>query len=167
MRLMTVAALSLVGLRVNACGNGDDPQTVQQIVTQLAQQGYLKASNTGASNGFGHSVALSADGTTLAVGAVGEASQATGIGGNQANNSALYAGAVYVFVRSGGLWVQEAYVKASNTGVDDTFGFSVALSADGTTLAVGAVEEDSQATGIGGNQTDNSASGAGAVYVYN
>jgi len=58
------------------------------------------------------------------------------------------------------------YVKASNTGAIDWFGWSVALSADGSTLAVGARNETSRATGIGGNQADNSASAAGAVYVY-
>jgi hypothetical protein len=42
----------------------------------------------------------------------------------------------------------------------------VALSADGNTLAVGALYEDSNATGIGGDQTNNSASNAGAVYLY-
>ena len=31
--------------------------------------------------------------------------------------SAESAGAAYVFVRSGGLWSQQAYLKASNTGV--------------------------------------------------
>lgn len=39
----------------------------------------------------------SADGLTLAVGANFEASAATGIGGNQVDNSATGAGAVYVF----------------------------------------------------------------------
>ena len=58
------------------------------------------------------------------------------------------------------------YIKASNTNADDYFGFSVALSADGSTLAVGAAREASNATGIGGNQADNSASTAGAVYVF-
>jgi hypothetical protein len=47
-------------------------------------------------------------------------------------------GAVYVFTRAGTAWTQQAYVKASNTGADDWFGLSVALSADGTRLAVGA-----------------------------
>ncbi len=43
---------------------------------------------------------------------------------------------------------------------------SVALSADGNTLAVGALLEANAATGIGGNQADNSAASAGAVYLY-
>jgi hypothetical protein len=46
------------------------------------------------------------------------------------------------------------------------FGWSVALSADGSTLAVGARNEDSNATGLNGNQADNSAGDSGAVYLY-
>lgn len=48
----------------------------------------------------------------------------------------------------------------------NAFGVAVALSSDGTMLAVGANGESSDATGIGGNQADNSAPGAGAVYVF-
>jgi hypothetical protein len=130
--------------------------------TTWAQQAYLKASNTGAGDNFGTSVALFGD--TLAVGAIDEASNAIGVNGNQADNSAGDAGAVYVFVRTGAAWAQQAYLKASNTGAGDTFGASVALSGD--TLAVGAFSEASAATGVNGNQADNSAGGAGAVYVF-
>jgi hypothetical protein len=55
--------------------------------------------------------------------------------------------------------------KASNTEADDLFG-GVSLSAEGDTLAVGAVDEDSNATGVNGDQADNSASAAGAAYLY-
>jgi trimeric autotransporter adhesin len=130
------------------------------------QQAYMKASNTDAGDQFGQSVTLSADGSTLAVGAFREASAATGIGGNQANNSASSAGAVYVFTRSATTWTQQAYIKASNTDASDQFGWSVSLSADGLILAVGAPGEASAATGVGGNQADNAALGAGAVYVF-
>ena len=130
--------------------------------TTWTQQAYVKASNTGAFDYFGTSVALSGD--TLAVGAPFEDNAATGVNGNQADDSANSAGAVYVFVRSGATWMQQAYVKASNTGADDSFGSRVALSGD--TLAVGALLEDSAATGVNGNQGDNSASEAGAVYVF-
>jgi|GEM_PF-385073 len=137
-----------------------------RAVSSWSQQAYVKASNTNAGDQFGVSVALSSDGSTLSVGAHNEASNATGIGGTEADNSASNAGAVYVFSRAGSAWLQRAYVKASNTNASDTFGYAVALSADGSALAVGAYQEDSIATGIGGNQADNSASGAGAVYVY-
>jgi hypothetical protein len=134
---------------------------------QWSQQAYVKASNTDADDRFGHRVALSGDGSTLAVGAQREASNAVGIDGDQADNSASHAGAVYVFVRAGqGQWSQQAYVKASNTDADDNFGWSVALSGDGSTLAVGAYGEASDAVGIDGNQADNSASEAGAVYMF-
>jgi len=60
-----------------------------------------------------------------------------------AGNGATGSGAVYVFTRSGTTWNQQAYVKASNTEAGDQFGVSLALSADGNTLAVGAIGEDS------------------------
>ena len=50
-----------------------------------------------------------------------EDSSATGIDGDQTDNSALSAGAVYVFARNGYLWEQQACIKASNTESDDTF----------------------------------------------
>jgi hypothetical protein len=130
--------------------------------TTWAQQAYLKASNTGAVDYFGSSVSLSGD--TLAVGAYRESSAATGVNSNQADNSASLSGAVYVFVRSGTTWTQQAYLKASNTGAFDEFGYSVSLSGD--TLAVGAYFEESADTGVNGNQADNSAGASGAVYVF-
>lgn len=123
---------------------------------------YLKASNTGANDGFGYSVAF--DGDTLAVGAPGEDSNATGIDGNQSDGSASSSGAVYVFRRNGETFVQEAYVKASNTASNDIFGMSVALSGD--TLVIGAPGEDSDAIGVGGSQSNDNASASGAVYVF-
>lgn len=130
-----------------------------------AQQAYLKASNTESQDTFGWSIALSGDGNTLAVGALGESSNAIGINGNQSSNAAQRSGAVYVFSRMSGVWFQQAYVKASNTGTFDEFGGAVALNSDGNTLAVGAQLEPSSATGINGNQLDNSAQ-AGAVYIF-
>jgi len=91
------------------------------------------------------------------VGARGEDSAATGINGDQADNSVSFAGAVYVFTRSGSTWSQLSYIKASNTEATDELG---------STLAVGARGEDSAATGINGDQADNSAQDAGAVYLY-
>jgi cysteine-rich repeat protein len=127
------------------------------------QQAYVKASNPNKDDHFGISVALSADGSTLAVGATGEDSAS---GADPASNAVSASGAVYVFARTGTAWAQQAYVKASNPGVDDQFGSAVALSGDGATLAVGAVSEDSAATGIGGDEADDNADDAGAAYVF-
>ncbi len=69
-----------------------------------------------------------------------------------------------MFVRSGTIWSQEAYLKASNTEQHDHFGQSVAVSGD--TVVVGAPGEDSNANGVNGDQSNNSADGAGAAYVF-
>jgi len=131
-------------------------------IDPIAQQVYLKASNSGEGDSFGFSVAVSGD--TVVVGARNEDSVATGIDGDGSNNSALRAGAAYVFVRSGSGWTQQAYLKASNTDVEDIFGESVAIYGD--TVVVGASGEKSAATGVDGSQTDNSFFGAGAAYVF-
>lgn len=138
-----------------------EPRTV--LDSMAAAIGYIKASNTGEDDSFGYSVALSADGQTLAVGATGESSALSG--GDiaaQINNGAPNAGAVYVFTREGGTWAQQAYIKAFNPGAGDYFGQSVALSADGLILAVGAPEED----GIPDNPNADTLPGSGAVYVF-
>jgi hypothetical protein len=132
-----------------------------------AQTAYIKASNTDGLDHFGSSVALSHDGSLLAVGAYKEDSGGLGLGADQADNSLSSAGAVYVYARApSGVWTQRAYVKAPNAGAFDLFGIGLALSDDGSTLAVGARGELSSATGIGGDQADNSINGAGAVYLY-
>ena len=163
------------GTGINGKGDDDSAYSSGAVYvyarsgTGWAQQAYLKASNTGSNDQFGNAVALSADGNTLAVSAVFEDSGATGINGNQADNSVEESGAVYVFTRTGTTWTQQAYIKASNTGGrddGDTFGYTIALSDDGATLAVGAPSEDSSSTGNNANQGDNSAVGAGAVYVF-
>ena len=64
------------------------------------QEAYIKASNSEYGDLFGDSVALSA--TTVLVGATGEASNATGVNGDQSNNSETLSGAGYAFVRSFG-----------------------------------------------------------------
>jgi hypothetical protein len=108
------------------------------------------------------------------VGAGGESSSATGINGDQNNNAFLNAGAAYLFACSGGVWTEQAYLKASNTHIgvtdrldrviNDMFGSSVAVS--GTTLVVGALFESGSSAGINGNQTDRSKLQSGAIYVF-
>ena len=97
---------------------GDDvtpaPSLAGADFGSAVQQAYLKASNTGAGDCFGCSVAVSGD--TVVVGADGEDSSATGVNGNQATTAPTDSGAAYVFVRSGTTWTQQAYLKASNTG---------------------------------------------------
>jgi len=126
----------------------------------------VKAPNTDSEDLFGRAVALSDDGTTLVVSALTEDSDLTGIYSEfiaeNDNEDAPNAGAVYVYVRSSDEWVLQAYIKAPNTGQDDFFGWDVALSGDGSTLAISAIADDSAGT----DPQDNSASNTGAVFVY-
>ncbi|MDI9364813.1 MAG: T9SS type A sorting domain-containing protein [Flavobacterium sp.] len=125
---------------------------------------YIKASNTGGGDQFGWAVALSGDGNTLAVGALYESGSGKNIN-KTSDEDATASGAVYTYTRSGSTWSADAYIKASNTGSGDQFGWVVSLSSDGTTLAVGALSEKGSGTGI--NPTDNDdISNAGAVYIY-
>ena len=151
---------------------------------QWAQQAYVKASNTGTGDDFGMHVALSNDGNTMVTTAFWEDSSAVGVNCNGVNytdanlnnipdceeaDTVLSSGAAYVFVRSGTSWSQGAYIKASNSEYSDLFGWSIALSGDGNTLAVGSGFEDSSFIGIssdGTGESDNAAPASGAVYVF-
>jgi hypothetical protein len=125
-------------------------------------EAYIKATNTGASDFFGASISLFGD--ALAVGAPQEDSSARGTNGDQEDDSARDSGAVYVFRRVLGTWLDEGYVKASNTGADDQFGYAVQMTE--FLLAVGAPGEDSSARLADGPQNDENAPESGAVYVF-
>lgn len=115
--------------------------------TDWNSAGFVAASNAGPGDAFGISIAMSDDGDTLVVGADEEQS----VGASPTDNSLARAGAVYVFRKTTGSWQEEARLKSSLPVAQERFGRSVALSADGTVLAVGA-------PGHSGGQ--------GAVYVF-
>jgi hypothetical protein len=73
----------------------------------------LKASNTDLSDFFGWSVSVSGD--TVVVGAVNEDSNATGVDGNQSDNSASAAGAAYVFDPAS--WRDRGFALAGTHGL--------------------------------------------------
>ena len=142
--------------------------------TRWSQQAFIKASNTGEAgvgdafgdgDQFGFSLAISDDGSTIAVGSNSEDSSATGINGNQDDNSMISAGAVYVFTRTGNNWTQQAYVKPSNTFGGMQFGYAVALSADGSTMGVAGYDEGGTSREINGPQT-RGRTGSGAAYIF-
>jgi len=97
--------------------------TQQQTITQ---------SDGAAGDFFGVSVAVSADGNTAIVGANSDA--VVGGGADQ--------GSASVFTRVGGVWTQQQTITQSDGAAGDRFGYSVALSADGTTTIVGAIGDD-------------------------
>jgi hypothetical protein len=127
-----------------------------------AQEAYIKASNPGAEDEFGRSMAL--DGDTLVVGAPNESSAASGVNGDQGDDSMFASGAAYVFRRVGGSWSQEAYLKASNPDAGDRFGWFVNVVDD--LAVVGAPHEASAAIGINGDQRNNDAPDSGAAYAF-
>ncbi len=91
------------------------------------QQAELTGSGESGKGWFGRSVALSADGDTALVGGYVDHSDT---------------GAVWVFTRTGSTWTQQG---AKLTGSDESgageFGWSVALSGDGSTALVGGRED--------------------------
>jgi hypothetical protein len=128
--------------------------------TTWTQQARLQAPQGGSGREFGSSVAVDRD--TLIVGAMRDAGGATGVTGSPKDHAQV-GGAAYVFVRSGTVWTQQAYFKASQITAGDRFGHSVAISGD--TAVVGALFEDSSSTGV--NSTPNeSATDAGAAYIF-
>tara|TARA_B110000285_G_scaffold170788_1_gene191166 strand:- start:321 stop:3203 length:2883 start_codon:yes stop_codon:yes gene_type:complete len=103
--------------------------------TAWVQQAKLVASDPGGNDYFGHAVSMSGDGTKVIAGAYGEYA-----GGTNSSGSA------YIFTKqaaaSGGAWVQEAKIFASDKQEADYFGYSVSMNSNGTKVAVGAYAVD-------------------------
>ena len=102
------------------------------------QQAKLSASDAGAEDKFGQSVAISGD--TIIIGAPSD----TPIGTDS--------GSAYVFIRDGETWTQQTKLTGDSVSVNSMFGWSVAI--DGDTAAVGALNDES------------SGPNAGAAYVF-
>ncbi|MFM8394401.1 MAG: FG-GAP repeat protein, partial [Acidobacteriota bacterium] len=96
-----------------------------------SQQGRLKAPTPVTSDYFGG--ALGVFGDRIVIGAQGE------------DTGGAESGAAYIFKRTGGVWSQEALLKASDTDPDDNFGFAVAI--QDTVVIVTASNENGTAEG--------------------
>ena len=131
-------------------------QLEQRISAPVAQQEARFGAN---------GTAVSDDGSLIAVGSFVDGAASAGVNGSMAPAGAQ-SGAVMLFEKRSPAWQLKTFVKAPNPGSGDAFGYGLALSADGTTLAVSAIWEASSATGIGGDQSDNAAPNSGAVYLY-
>jgi len=130
------------------------------------QSQILAASNEQGGMQYGASVALSADGQFIVIGAPGESSSGFGVGGEQGDTASAESGAAYIYTLSGNAWVQSTYLKSENSDLGDRFGSDVAVNSDGSLIAVGAVGEGSSAEALHGNVFDNSATESGAVYIF-
>ena len=96
---------------------------------------------------FGKSIRCSADGKTIVVGAPYDEINPSGIG--------TY-GVVYIFNREGNNFNEVSILTGSHASDDDRFGDSVAISADGKNIIVGAHRDE----------LPSSSSESGVVYVY-
>ncbi len=115
--------------------------------TSATQTARLTASGGAAGDYLGESLAVSADGSSVVAGAY-----------LRTVSSRLAQGAAYVFVKPASGWVngtEAATLTASDGASNDYFGYSVAVSGDGSTVAVGADGKD-----IGGNPNQ------GGVYLF-
>src|SRR5207247_11146760 len=108
----TITGLAAFGI----AQNGSGPSST----AQLKQVAYIKASNTKMDDHFGnggtlegHGVAISGDGSTLAVGAPYESSDASGIDGNQNDHSIYNAVRHYILIQQNYNWHQKPYHKES------------------------------------------------------
>jgi len=118
-----------------------------KLLVEGEELAFIKATTPTTDAHFGQRTAL--DGDTLVIAADGEDSSATGINpSNPPREGASNSGAVYVYKRVGSSWEPEAYIKASDTRANASFGKSIALQGD--TLVVGAWKDDDR----------------GAAYVY-
>ena len=132
------------------------------------QEAYIKAVNAESGDRFGGDVSLSGD--TLVVGARDEDSNQNTITnglGASGDDSNMDAGAAYVYRRTAGIWLQEAYLKAANNSTNDLFGENVSI--DGDTIVVGASLDNSNQTTITNGTTassNNSYVASGAAFVY-
>ncbi|MCE2595824.1 FG-GAP repeat protein [Motilimonas cestriensis] len=110
-------------------------------------------------NNFGSSVSLSDDGQFLVV---GDKSDNSGLIESPSDTSAEKSGAVYLFKRQGNAWDSGTFLKSKEILAATFFGKSLALSGDGSTLAVGADGTDKYNEDTASAIADT----AGAVYVY-
>lgn len=89
---------------------------------------------------FGYSISINDYGTVIA------------IGSPAFNNEA---GAVYVFAKNGNTWAQQALLLASDAANGDRFGYSVTIASNGSTIAIGAPNNDNL-----------KGTNSGAVYIF-
>jgi len=115
-------------------------------LSTYTEVGKFTGSQSGSSDDFGNALAVSADGKTIVVGAVAD------------ELTVGLSGLAYVFDREGNNFNQVGILSAlpSNTDTNDRFGYSVAISDDGKTIAVGADRDEAPGNG----------DASGVVYVY-
>jgi len=106
--------------------------------TTWTQQAKLNATDGAAGDYFGRSVSV--DGDTAVIGAYHD------------DDAGSISGSAYVFTRSGGTWMHQAKLNATDGAEFDWFGYSVSV--DGNTAVISA------------NRDDDAGSNSGSAYVF-
>ena len=119
-------------------GNGSDSGQVRvyTLVNGVWTQTGADIDGEAAGDASGQSVAMSADGSRVAIGAVYNGPASVGGGGPGSS-----AGQVRVYTLVNGVWTQMG-ADIDGEGATDNAGGSVALSADGSRVAIGAINND-------------------------
>jgi len=134
---------------------------------------FIKAPNVDEHDQFGSAVAI--DGDIMVVSAIGEGSAGRGVDADMFNNDfksdnpyssiSATSGAVYVYERMFGSWINTAYLKASDNTTTLRFGWDIAI--DGNRIYVGAparnIDTSLNHFDYNGNPIDKN---EGAVYVF-
>ncbi|NNF57919.1 MAG: T9SS type A sorting domain-containing protein [Rhodothermaceae bacterium] len=124
--------IALIGARLDG-GAGSSTGSAYVFTrsgTTWAEEAKLLASDGADGDRFGAAVALSADGQVALVGAQDDDDAGAG------------SGAVYIFVRTGTTWTEQAKLTASDAAGGDLFGRAVGISGDGQYAVVGAYLDD-------------------------
>jgi len=125
---VVMAALAVLATAVSAAGPASP------------EQAKLFASDATTEVGFGVSVAISGDTALVSSSGVGPMMGAEG-------QPTIDLGSVYVFVRTGTVWTEQAKLTASDAIEGDEFGRSVAIS--GNTVLIGSSRDDGAGTDSG------------------
>jgi hypothetical protein len=120
---------------------------------------------------FGRSLAISGDGSFVAIGDGADTAQGQGAFKTALTPGDQALGAVYVFQKSGSLWrlrneLKPNYTPGANDGLVSGFGRSVAFGLNGKTLIVGHPGESSYLANPDDDQENPTGSESGAVWLY-
>jgi hypothetical protein len=135
-----------------------------QLVTTLVPGNWNPDYDAG---DFGHTVSISGDGHTMAIGQPGDYGRGLGPRAAPLLAGTKSTGGVYVY-RLTDSWKLANMVKPNYVPSDGSldFGTVTALSGTGKTLVVGAPDESSWAVGIGGDWANAGRARSGALFMY-
>ena len=125
------------GVDTDNGANSGSAYVFKHIGSSYSQVQKLTASDGVSGDCFGYSVAISSDGSTIVTGSYRD------------DDKGSDSGSAYVFKYNGSNYTQVQKLTASDGVSDDFFGFSVAISSDGSTIVIGSHADDDKGTDSG------------------